>query len=727
MVCLIAFVFFSLSIGFNDRLSVNSFARQQTENLSNDADLADLSVKIASLTTKLRNDDFSEKNSITALAEKRYAKLADLIETDAAAVLRVALPADVLAKIPADLAPFFEKREAIEGELEVIAACEENDGRILYYLNNGKERLKLQFAKQPDEELLTGARVSINGIRVGDTVVADNTEKSGFQVTQSVAVNTLGDQRILVLLVNFQNDQRQPYTIDQANNMVFGTVNSFYREASFGQTSLSGDVRGWFTLPINTDSGYCLNSSGDQIATYARQAATNAGINLAAYNKLMYVFPQLPSCGYAGWAFIGGTDLWINNYLIFRTTAHELGHSFGLHHAKSLRCDGGVLSGNCTSAEYGHITDMMGSPGVTGHFHPFQKEQLGWLNNGSMPPVTTVTQNGNYFIAPSETTGTDAKALKILKSVDSAGRKTWYYIELRRPIGYDSFVSSNSSVLNGVLVTMDQESSPYENYLLDMTPETTSQTDPALAVNRSYNDTTAGVTITPLSVSNTGATVNVSFGIVPCAQANPTIAVSPAATQWIGAGGSVSYSVTVTNNNSSNCTTNNFSVQPTLPIGWSAVVTAPTLNVNPGASATTTVQVTSPTSAIDGFYSIALGASNSNSPSYSASASVNVAVYSSLGVSASPSQASYTRTQTASVTAYISANGSPTAGANVTFTMTKSNGSRVTVNAISAADGSAVFTYRFNKRQDPTGTYSVSAVASLNGVSGNGSTSFEVR
>ena len=722
-VSLIAFVFFSLI----------SYAQNQDESLSKKDDLLALTVKIASLSTKLPKEQFSEnnqiENSIAQLAEKRYAQLTGLIETDAAEVLRVALPAEVLSKIPSNLENYFEKREETEGELEVIAACEENDGRILYYLNNGKERLSLYFAKQPSVELLTGARIHIKSIRVGDAVAVNNQENAStdFQMLEAPLPNTLGEQRVLVLLVNFQDDQRTPYTIDQANNMVFGTVNNYYREVSFGQTSLSGDARGWFTLPINASSGYCLNSSGDQIATYAKQAATNAGINLSAYNKFMYVFPQLSSCAYAGWAFVGGTDVWINNYLIFRTTAHELGHTFGLYHAKSLSCDSGVLSGTCSSAEYGHITDMMGSPGVTGHFHAFQKEQLGWLNNGSMPPITTVTQNGNYFIAPSATTGTDAKALKILKSVDSSGKQTWYYIEVRRPFGYDSFVSSNSSVMNGVLITMNQELSPYENFLLDMTPETTSLTDSALAVNRSYNDTTAAITITPLSVSNTGSIVNVSFGNASCSQANPTIAVSPSATQWIGAGGSLSYSVTVTNNNSNICANNNFNVQPTLPVGWSAVVATPTLNIASGASATTTVQVTSPTSAIDGFYSIAVRASNSNSPSYSASASVSVAVYSSLGVTASPSQTSYTRTQTATVTAYISANGSPIAGANVTFTMTKSNGNRVIVNAISAADGSAVFTYRFNKRQDPTGTYSVNAVTSLNGVSGNGSTSFEVR
>lgn len=727
---LIAFVCFLVFISLSSDFTPNSLA--QNNNLTKNNDLSELTVQIASLTTNLSPENYSDKtelkNSMAELAEKRYVKLVELIESDAAEVLRVALPKEVLSIIPDDLKSYFEKREEIEGELEVIAACADNDGRTFYYLNSEKERLSLQFAQLPTEKLLTGARVRINGVRVGDTLAVNNQEHfvSDFQVINAPLPNTLGEQKVLVLLVNFQDDQRTPYTTTQANDMVFGTVNDYYRETSYGQTSLSGDVRGWFTLPINTSNGFCANSSGNQISTYAKQAATNAGINLSTYNKFVYVFPQVSSCGYAGWAYIGGDEVWINNYLIFRTTAHELGHSFGLSHARSRSCNNGVLGGTCTNTEYGHITDMMGSAGVTGHFHAYQKEQLGWLNNGSSPPITTVSQDGNYFISPYSTIGTDAKALKILKSVDSSGNKTWYYVETRRPFGFDSFVSTNNSVMNGILITLDQESNIYENYLLDMTPETANFADSALAVNRSYNDANAAITITPLSISNSGATVNVSFGNAPCIQANPTISVNPSETQWVGAGSSVTYSISVTNNNSNSCANNSFNVQPTLPVGWSAVVGSPTLNINPGASATTTARVSTPSGTTNGFYSLAMRVNNYASPTYWASTSFSCAVYSSLGVEVSSNQSNYTRSQNVVVTAYVTANGSPIANANVTFTMTKSNGSRVTATTFSTVNGTATFNYRLNKKQDPIGTYLVNVVANSNSVSGNGSTSFIV-
>jgi hypothetical protein len=58
--------------------------------------------------------------------------------------------------------------------------------------------------------------------------------------------------------------------------------------------------------------------------------------------------------------------------------------------------------------------------------------------------------------------------------------------------------------------------------------------------------------------------------------------------------------------------------------------------------------------------------------------------------------------------------------------MTKPNGAVVTLTATTSSNGNASFTYSFNKRQDPLGTYQVKAVSSSNGLTGQGSTSFLV-
>jgi hypothetical protein len=75
----------------------------------------------------------------------------------------------------------------------------------------------------------------------------------------------------------------------------------------------------------------------------------------------------------------------------------------------------------------------------------------------------------------------------------------------------------------------------------------------------------------------------------------------------------------------------------------------------------------------------------------------------------------------------VKAGGVIVAGAPVTFTMTRSNGTVVTSTATTALNGVAVFKYAFNRKKDPTGTYQVRAQASTNGVTGSGVVSFTVK
>src|SRR5205814_5932414 len=130
-------------------------------------------------------------------------------------------------------------------------------------------------------------------------------------------------QNILVILVNFQDLSTQPWTPQAASSLIFGTgtgtVNGFYRDNSFGQTSLTGDVAGWFTLPLSSAS--CSTSS---IQTYAQQAAQKAGYTLANYSRFVYAFPQTSACSWSGWSNIGGnpSNSWINGNMNLRVVSH---------------------------------------------------------------------------------------------------------------------------------------------------------------------------------------------------------------------------------------------------------------------------------------------------------------------------------------------------------------------------------------------------------------------
>jgi hypothetical protein len=391
-----------------------------------------------------------------------------------------------------------------------------------------------------------------------------------------------------------------------------------------------------------------------------------------------------------------------------------------------LDCGNDAIGGSCTVSDYGDAFDIMGNTRGM-HFNAFQKERLGWLNYGVSPPLITVESSGNYWIEPYEIQSNNPKALKILKAVDpGSGKRTWYYVEIRQAMGFDSSIAGFRNVLNGVLVRTGSESSGNTSYLLDMTPADAFTTNPALDVGQSFYDPNIGLTITPLSADSTGATVNVAFGPLPCVHANPSVALSPSATQWTQPGSSVAYTISVTNHDNTGCAASTFNLEAALPTGLTAT-TVPSLSIAPGATASTTLQVASSSSTADGFYTVSVEATNAADSTYSGSASLTYVVVSSLSVAVATDKASYTRNQSVSIAASVTFTGAPVANVNLTFTVTKANGTIVTLGAATDTTGKGGVTLRLRK-QDPVGTYKVGVTAAVNGVVlGTASTSFSVQ
>src|ERR1041385_1530137 len=551
---------------------------------------------------KADSDRRAIRDQLQTVAASRNDLLTELIKVNPGLAIQVALPEQILASLTPEARAYLEQHVDLDGELEVIYQENETTGELLHFLKVGSKRLALHFSGEPPRRFLIGDHVHLHGLRVGDEVALATMQDVSTSTSSTVAAspsmayvapNTFGEQKVLVLLVNFQDNTSQPWTIDQVRNTVFTSVNNYYLEASYQQTWLSGDVFGWYTLPINAT---CTEST---IGTYANQAATAAGINLSAYKRLVYAYPTV-SCGWTGSSTIGGnpSQSWINGSMAVRTVGHELGHGLGLYHSSAWDCGTQVVGTTCSSVEYGDVIDIMGQPGITGHFNAYQKERLGWLGYGSSSPVTTVQTSGTYWIDPYESPGANTKALKILKSTDpTTGKNTWYYVEFRRPIGFDSFISNNGNVMNGVMIHMGTDSAGY-NYLLDLTPDTTAWTDAALDVGRSYNDASSNVTISVSSVSSTGAAVSTVFGPQPCVPASPSLVESPSASQWVSAGSTLTYQVSLTNNDSG-CSAATLNLSDYLPAGWWRSFDNSAVTVNAGTTVTVNFAVTSPSSALD--------------------------------------------------------------------------------------------------------------------------------
>lgn len=659
----------------------------------------------------------------------------------------------VLAQTGANPKAATQSRVQLEGELEILHQdYKDGRGHYLYSLKMADgTRVPLHFVKKPPTHLLTGDHVRADGQISGGSLVlysgSTNLKKTTGSAAQptpstpppSIPVpNTFGAQSTLVILINFQDYAIQPYTVADAQNMFFGAANDFFMENSYGQTSITGSVVGWYTVP---DSITTCNMS--QIATDAQNAAVAAGTNLSSYIRYVYAFPYNNVCGWAGSSYVGGkpSQSWINgNSLDFHIINHELGHAFGLWHSHLLDCGASATIGsNCTVTEYGDILDVMGQPQTASpHYNAFQKERLGWLNYGASPSIQTVQTSGTYTINPYELGGSGPNALKVLKSTDSTtGAKTWYYLEARQASGFDAFLTNpiyyTQNETSGVLFHIGTDGNGNTGDLLDMTPATPTSIgwfDASLATGQTFQDSTAGVTVTPTAVSSTGATVQVTMNGSACTAADPIISVSPSQSQGVAAGTPVNFTVSVTDNDSSSCPAAVFNLGDALPSGWAGVWSAAALSLSPGKSGSATLTGTSPVGTADGPYNIGVSATNASANSHNGSATATYVISTPgpLSISLTTNQSSYLPGQTVAINVTLLSGTAPDAGASVTVIVTSPNGRSTSLRGTTGSNGVALLNYKLSRRA-AAGTYQVQVATTVTGASSvaGASTSFTVQ
>jgi M6 family metalloprotease-like protein len=641
---------------------------------------------------------------------------------DPAEALKVALPQEILTEIRnefGDSSAWLEELGQWSGEVEV-EVVDDFDNETSYTnvrLKSGGEESVLRFADESAVPVQCTQGVTIEGMRLRGEIAVRAVEAAATS-----SCTPVGAQKTLVILAKFPG-YADTFTTAHAQNLVFadGTVkslNTYWKENSAGLTSAAGTVVGWLTL----DRVYTC----DEYATM-RLAAIKAAdplVDLTQFTRILIYFPNPGGCSFSGISTVGCTSvsssdgyslaslsMVVSNYATtidqgVQITAHEAGHGLGLRHSASRDFGAeplGALGVAGTLSTYGDKFSSMGYWNL-GHYAAPQKLSLGWWVNND--EVRTITSNGTYTIAPSSLTATNPQGLKIQRGANSGA---WIWLEYRQPVGlFDKALASQ--VFTGVLVHYEDSTNGGLTHLLDYSPGSTNWNGPALAAGLVWTDPYTNLTITVLSATASGATVNISYGSEPCSPQAPSLTVSPS-TASVTAGQSVTYSVTLKNNDTAACSSSTFNLQPVVPAGWTGSISPTAATMAPGETASFGLTVTAPELAVTGTYAVGANAADSTRTA-TASASISVTqpvktVTAPLALALKVDNTVATAKTKLTFTATATRNGVPQNKLPVVITIKNPNGTTTSYSIITGPTGAA--TLRTSLKS--VGVYTAAATA----------------
>lgn len=400
-----------------------------------------------------------------------------------------------------------KQSDVIQGKIETIVTDsfdngESNTSYKLISDNNLKTYdvyclLKNCTEKIPESGSLvkTSGLILENGRSDENILILRSQDEVELLSTPSVLSDTQIHKKIAVILINFTNDKGSwifpaEDWIGKTNDAFFSdkdnSLSSYYKETSYGKMNLSGEVYGWYTInnslseksdkveDCNLDKWAELSDNHPDLLKKLEEEKISS---INDFDIIIYVFPDQDTCSdiaengvkhrWDGSYTYNGKRIWVNGTSTNpQTIIHEVGHYLGLPHAKALDCGANTIDtpDRCKIIEYGDYFDAMGNKNF-GDFNAYFKNQLGWLSK-----TTTISKSTDLYISPLEDEESNEEnnfSMVILPKKDPPD--TYYYLEYRLPIRYDSAaLLSNGNESGGVIIHTTSPDNPKATAILNL-------------------------------------------------------------------------------------------------------------------------------------------------------------------------------------------------------------------------------------------------------------------
>ncbi|WDE02637.1 GEVED domain-containing protein [Thalassomonas actiniarum] len=370
--------------------------------------------------------------------------------------------------------------------------------------------------------------VNLSGLFKGASVVADFNKTSCRETVGAPDTGNGGYDYDHVNLIIFPFDfpgSPLDFTTEKINAEM-ALVKKYFEEQSYGNFTVTWEIKSKTTM-ADPKSRYDNDKNAWRPAY--REKIIAAGVDPDFPGEATLVMVTAPKIGPSDATSINSqaSPPLLEVYTHKGSTiAHEMGHSFGLHHARSVEAGNSIInSGNDTVSDYGNVFDLMGMGG-----HTFEEINLmfksyfkGWLTDSQVPLVTSSGTYRIYAFDHGSASGTNNPGNIGIRLKSGDGKLT-YWLEYRTTAHGEEDTPPAQQfrtplLRNGVLVNvqdyMEQDDAGawwvHISKLLDMTPNSQStanwaledETDAPLQIGKSFTDPWNGFRITPVAKGGT--------------------------------------------------------------------------------------------------------------------------------------------------------------------------------------------------------------------------------